>query len=137
MVEDPVKTLENLGSLADEGCLLGMTIWGDQAQSNLITLAGRGANELGLPTPNVRSNFHLFNRIQEIADQSGWELVIQWEQNAPFPFYEHNENLKTLSKDFSGNREILTNYISKKIDETFAEKKTLNFPTQMAVLRKK
>lgn len=33
---------------------------------------------LGRPQPAARTNFHLYNRIEEVAAQSGWEVVIQW-----------------------------------------------------------
>lgn len=38
LTEDPVKMMKNLHGMAEEGCLLGVTIWGDKAQSNLLTI---------------------------------------------------------------------------------------------------
>jgi len=67
MVEDPVKTLKNLHSLASESCLLGLTVWGNPEHANLMTLPSKALKEKGEPLPNVRSNFHLFNKLDWLA----------------------------------------------------------------------
>jgi hypothetical protein len=36
ITEDPFKMLKNFYEMADEGCLLGVTVWGDKTLSNLI-----------------------------------------------------------------------------------------------------
>lgn len=72
MVEDPVKTLKNLHSLAAENCLLGLTVWGNPQDANLMTLPSQALKEKGEPLANVRSNFHLFNKLEWLAEESGW-----------------------------------------------------------------
>jgi hypothetical protein len=39
LAANPVKMMKNLHSLAAEGCLMGVTIWGDKKLSNLLTIA--------------------------------------------------------------------------------------------------
>jgi hypothetical protein len=38
---NPVKMMKNLHSLAAEGCLMGVTIWGDKNLSNFLTIPDR------------------------------------------------------------------------------------------------
>jgi hypothetical protein len=38
IAEDPVKMLKNFYDLAQPGCLLGLTVWGDKKSSNFLTL---------------------------------------------------------------------------------------------------
>lgn len=129
--------LKNLSELAAPGCLLGVTVWGQKSLSNFLTLKDQALEHLGRPIPDVRSNFHLYNRIEEVAAGSGWEVVIQWEQNAPYAYFEMNETLKELNDASSGNDPDIVAFTEKKINETFKEKRILNFPAQLAVLRKK
>lgn len=67
ITEDPKKMLENLASVASEGCLLGVTIWGDRKKSNFMTLPHEAMNKLGLPIPNIRDNFYLFNNLKPLG----------------------------------------------------------------------
>lgn len=67
ITEDPKKMLENLASVAAEGCLLGVTIWGDRKFSNFMTLTTEALKHLGLPVPNIRENFHLYNKLEPLA----------------------------------------------------------------------
>ena len=64
--------------MAGEGGLLGLTIWGDKKLSNFMTLPVEAMKELGIPVPNLRENFHLYKKIESLAEECGWEVVIQW-----------------------------------------------------------
>jgi hypothetical protein len=46
-------------------------------------------------------------------------------------------NLKQLNDYSSLNDKDIINYTEKEINNTFAQKKILNFPAQLAILRKK
>ncbi len=67
IAEDPVKMLKNFYDLAQPGCLLGLTVWGDKKSSNFLTLKDEALTQLGRPLPDVRENFHLYNRLPEVA----------------------------------------------------------------------
>jgi hypothetical protein len=67
LTEHPNIMLQNLASIASEGCLLGLTIWGDKKLSNFLTLPFEGMQHLGIPAPNIRDNFHLYNRLESLA----------------------------------------------------------------------
>lgn len=67
---------------------------------SFLTLKDKALVHLGRPLPDARSNFHLYNRLPEVAADSGWELIIQWDQNAPYPYFEMTESLKALN-DYS------------------------------------
>ena len=41
--------------------------------------------ESGFDLPAERSNFHLFNKVPQLAREAGWEVMVGWEQLAPFP----------------------------------------------------
>ena len=77
--------MKNLHYLAAEGCMLGVTIWGDQTKSNFLTIPDEAMKAHGIELPAKRTNFHLYNKLEELGAQSGWEVILQWEQNAPFP----------------------------------------------------
>ena len=68
IAENPQKMLRSLHAMSEEGCLLGLTVWGDKAKSNFMTLPESYKLEKGIPLPNMRENFHLFNRLGEIAN---------------------------------------------------------------------
>ena len=36
--ENPAKMMKSLNASASEGCLLGVTVWGDQTNSNLLSI---------------------------------------------------------------------------------------------------
>ena len=54
--------------MAGEGGLLGLTIWGDKKLSNFMTLPVEAMKELGIPVPNLRENFHLYKKIECLAE---------------------------------------------------------------------
>jgi hypothetical protein len=65
--EDPLKMMKNLHSMAEEECLLGVTVWGDKAKSNLMTILPEAMKASGLEVPSVRTPFHLYNKLAELA----------------------------------------------------------------------
>lgn len=67
LTENPIKMLRNLGQMAEKGCLLGVTIWGDKSKSNFLTILKEALQASGLPEPSSRSNFHLFQRLGDLA----------------------------------------------------------------------
>lgn len=79
--------LRNLYELAGPGCLLGVSVWGEKSQHNFLNLKDEALNHLGRPLPDARSNFHLHNKLEQIALETGWEVVVQWDQNAPYPYF--------------------------------------------------
>ena len=58
-----------------------------------------------IPANRPRSNFHLYNKLDKLLEESGWEVILVWEQNAPFPVLgleEKNEmQKKFLYSSFS------------------------------------
>lgn len=78
ITEDPLKMLSNLYSMAEEGCLLGVTIWGDKHLSNFLTIPYEAFEHHGITLPNIRKNFHLYNKLEELASKTGWEIIVQW-----------------------------------------------------------
>ena len=63
ITENPRNMLQNLYELAEPGCLLGVSVWGEKSQHNFLTLKDEALNHLGRPLPEVRSNFHLHNKL--------------------------------------------------------------------------
>lgn len=104
---------------------------------NFLNLKDKALVHLGRPLPDVRTNFHLFNRLPEVAADSGWEVVILWDQNAPYPYFEMTENLKILNDYACMMDKDLIEYTEQIINQTFKDKKILNFQAQLAILRKK
>jgi DNA-binding transcriptional regulator YiaG len=40
---------------------------------------------LNIDIPKIRSNFHLYNKVEELAGEVGWKTVVKWEQGTVFP----------------------------------------------------
>lgn len=82
------KMLRNLYSHAEKGCLLGVSVWGNKNNNNLMTSIRESYIEANVPLPDERSNFHLYKKVSHLASECGWETVLNWEQNALFPALE-------------------------------------------------
>ena len=89
LTTDAKKMLLNLYESAAEGCLLGLTVWGSKANSNLFEFTEQLSRENGLPASKVRSNFFLNERIETLVEECGWETILKWEQGTVFPIIEH------------------------------------------------
>ena len=70
--ENPAKMMKNLNTSASEGCLLGVTVWGDQTHSNLLSIMKEAMQANNIPIPNERPHSHLFNKLEELAAETGW-----------------------------------------------------------------
>lgn len=86
LTDDPKKMLKSLHQTSTPNARIGATIWGDKTKSNFVSMVGRALKELNLPMPKDRSPFYLDEIIDQVAEESGWEVEFKWEQNAPFPF---------------------------------------------------
>lgn len=84
LTPDAGKILRNLHSYAQPGCLFGVSIWGSMAQTTMITTLLKSMKECGIDPPPERSNFHLYQKVPALAKEAGWEVLVGWEQNAPF-----------------------------------------------------
>ena len=72
LTEDPHKMMRNLHSMAAEGCLLGVTIWGDKSQSNFFPLFREAVVATEGEAPAQRAPFHLYGKLEELAKETGW-----------------------------------------------------------------
>lgn len=90
ITEDPLKMLTNLGKQSTKGCLFGLSVWGNKDLNNLMGGIRDSILESGFELPPERSNFHLYRKVGKIAEQAGWEVVLNWEQNALFPVLEYH-----------------------------------------------
>lgn len=68
----PQKMLNSLHEVAEEGCLLGVTIWGDRKLNNFFTLPQEARISQGKPISKDRDNFHLYNKLEHLGNESGW-----------------------------------------------------------------
>lgn len=72
-----------------------------------------------------------------MGSETGWELIVQWDQNTPFNSFEYDpEILKSLREVCEVDASI-NSFVEKRVKETFSQKKILNFPVQMAIFRRK
>lgn len=102
---NPRTMLTNAHKTTTEDALMGVTIWGDKTKSNFYTLVGKAIKDLGLPLSNKRSPFYYQEHILEDFKATGWELVCEWEQTAPFPLTAPEDidpYIATLSDPFEG-----------------------------------
>ena len=87
LTEDPVKMLTSFRQSATEDCLLGLSVWGDKSRNNFHGQISDTIKEMGLEMAPSRSNFHLFKKIEELLDKTGWEIVLNWEQDVPMSYF--------------------------------------------------
>jgi hypothetical protein len=88
LTNDPKKMLKNLWESAEDGCLLGLTIWGDKAKNNFFGHFYDFSAKHGLIPTGGRTNFYLYPLIEDLVNECGWDKVIGWEQNGMFPCIE-------------------------------------------------
>lgn len=128
--------LKNLYNYAEEGCLMGVSIPGNEELSNFFPITQKLIDELDLPTP-TRSYYYLYKTFDSVANEAGWEVVTSWEQNSVFPFFEFDKKIIEFTKEFLQLEGERLDKMAEKITEIFKEKKMLNFPFKLFVLRKK
>ena len=64
MSEDPVAILRNLYEVSTEGCILGVTIWGDKEKNNFLRLFDDAVEALGgPPNPEKHAMFGMYNKL--------------------------------------------------------------------------
>lgn len=64
---------------------MGVSVWGNKNNNPLMTSIRDSYVEAGVSLPEERSNFHLYKKVPALAEKCGWETVLRWEQNSPFP----------------------------------------------------
>jgi hypothetical protein len=47
--------------------------------------------ELNIEVPKKRSNFHLYNKVEQLANETGWKTIVKWDQRTVFPFIFPNQ----------------------------------------------
>lgn len=99
ITENPLKMLKNLCNYAEEGCLMGVSVPGNEELSNFFPITQKLIDELDLPTP-TRSYYYLYKTFESVANEAGWEVVTSWEQNAVFPFFEFDQKIIEFTKEF-------------------------------------
>ena len=55
--------LKNLYDSASEGCLFGVNVWGNKDHNNLMLAIRDSILENGFKLPEMRSNFHLYDKV--------------------------------------------------------------------------
>jgi hypothetical protein len=64
-------------------------------------------------------------------------MIVQWDQNTPINTIEYEADLCKVVREVSEIDASICTFVEKKVKETFSAKKTLNFPAQMAIFRRK
>lgn len=82
--------LQNLSRLSKPGCLFGLSVWGNKTTNNYFKAILESIIENGFQPPEERSKFHLYKNVGPLAEQAGWEVVLNWEQNTLFPVLEYS-----------------------------------------------
>lgn len=70
--------LTNLHKEAEKGCLLGVSVWGNKDNNNLMTSIRESYLEANVELPEERSNFHLYKKVPALSEKCGWETVLNW-----------------------------------------------------------
>lgn len=143
LTEDPSKMLQSLYDQAAEGCLLGVSVWGDRSLNQMHTLLADIAEETGVPAPKTRQNCHLFNKADLLAEKIGWKLQFKWNEVSVFPPYL-KECLEQYITGATANMSHLSEEQRKWVYEEFKKRvqahmdvhNPLHFPAQLFVFQK-
>lgn len=86
LTTNPKAMLESIHSNTTEDVLMGITIVGDKEKSDFFNLFGNSLKALGLELNHGgRSPFEYQHTIPSDLQSTGWEILFEWEQNAPMP----------------------------------------------------
>ena len=77
--------------------------------------------ELGFPAPNIRSNFHLYQKVEELAEKTGWEVLVSWDQVSSFPILSV-ETMESYAKFATSNMKALNDDQKKAVKEHYLAK---------------
>ena len=86
----------------------------------------------------------MYKKLGEVAEKTGWEVVVSWEQNIPFPYTDLGE-VENYAKHETSDMEHLNEeerkavfeHYLEKMRKEFNEKRALTMPAELYVLRKK
>lgn len=80
------------------------------------------AKDLGLPAgPASRSNFYLYQKVEELAQKAGWEMVLRWEQTGIFPFL-NGEELRPYGNLVASRMTHVTAEQQKQVEDEFVKR---------------
>ena len=131
--------LSNLFDSASDDSLMGLSVWGNPSKNIFFDYLDELCRQSGFTNSDSRSNFYLYNTVDKLLEQCGWEIVLNWEQVALYPFIQHDENnlslfMKSIVDRFPSN--IQKKFLNK-LDELINVKKVgIQFSCQMLIVRK-
>ena len=79
---------------------MGVSVWGRRELNLIQEEMDKVVAELNVPTPKMRSNFHLYNKVDKLGEEIGWKLVAKWEQVSVFP-YHSSSALESYAKSMT------------------------------------
>ena len=74
--EDPAKMMKNFHDMAQEGCLLALSVWGSPENNLLFSTMMDSLRSKANSDPKARTPFHLYGKLKELGEQTGWETVL-------------------------------------------------------------
>ena len=84
LTEDPIKMMKNFHNMAEEGCILAVSVTGKEDLVDFNRFKSTAPKKEGAsPGRKIRSSSHMCPRLKEVGDITGWELVEEWSQNTP------------------------------------------------------
>lgn len=100
--------------------------------------------ELNVPTPKMRSNFHLYNKVGGLGESAGWKLLVSWEQVSVFPYlsssaldsYAKLMTSKMVYLPEDKRKWVYEEYMRRQANRIDKEKQALTFPAQILIFRK-
>lgn len=92
--------------------------------------------EMGIHMSNERTNFHLFQKLSDVAEQAGWETVLMGAKR-PIPLLWDGRVHDWFDQIFDWKQPKNNPIMEERVRKIVQEKKILNFPVEMYILRKK
>ena len=116
LTEDPIKMMKNFYNMAEEGCLLAVSVTGSEDLVDFNRFKRSSMQEKGdMQMRKTRSSSYLSPRLQELGEASGWVLVQEWSQNTAMVWKEVDEGLIAFLNFLSLGDQQVVNFMRKKV----------------------
>ena len=100
ITENPHEMMRTFYRQAKEGCILGVTVIGNTEETHnyFLSIPDELRKKKNLPPQKEVKNHKLNNKLKELGDSTGWDMMIELDQIIPFHFFEVDNYLQNALK---------------------------------------
>jgi len=94
-------------------------------------------DEESMKLKRIRSSSHMCQRLKEVGEETGWDLITEWSQNTAMVWKEYDESLEAFIEFLSQGNKKTVEFVKQCVIDKLQSKKALNFQAQVAIFRRK